>query len=498
MKVLLTAPDVPFVGVNRRMPAEALYLLAAVARANGHEVAVMDHSAHELAPVEAVPFSSTRLPFEQSRFLSRVEIEALDRRADQLQYPRLLAEAARADAVGISVNTLNWVYARTMIRALKANEPRRPVIVGGPHATHLPDDVLQASDADYVVRGEGEHTFPALLDCLQRGRDPGHVLGLSYRSRNSVVHTRAAPLLSPEELDALPLPAYDLLPVGQFATLGVETSRGCRHHCRFCAIPFRGSWRPVSPETVLRRIRHVHMHAQALRPGPNGKKEILFLDDNLTEDASRAVAIFDGITRIGSAAFEYSMEGRVDDMLEPCNVEALAAVPLRRWLVGVESGSNVGLRKVGKRLTVEQVERCASIAAQAGLARIAKFSFILGLPWEHVSDGLRTIDFATSLVIRHGVAAQLCWHGLFPGSQIWGSRARLGIRVGPESYHSHAFQSWDAFLDMCPGMTASDIVALWDRLSVAAAVAEVIRGPGRISLPLRHFAEPMERRCESC
>jgi len=92
-----------------------------------------------------------------------------------------------------------------------------PVVIGGIHATCLPDEAKQHCDA--VVIGEGEVSWPVLLDDAERG-----ALQPFYGGRGEEF-----------DLDEAPMPAFELLDIDKYNRLTVQTSRGCSHRCEFCA-----------------------------------------------------------------------------------------------------------------------------------------------------------------------------------------------------------------------------------------------------------------------
>jgi len=92
-----------------------------------------------------------------------------------------------------------------------------PVVMGGPHVTALPDEA--AAHCDAVAVGEGEPCWPDVLRDAERG-----ALKPRYGSGENGY-----------DLGEAPLPAFELLDIGRYNRLTVQTSRGCPHRCEFCA-----------------------------------------------------------------------------------------------------------------------------------------------------------------------------------------------------------------------------------------------------------------------
>jgi radical SAM superfamily enzyme YgiQ (UPF0313 family) len=146
--------------------------------------------------------------------------------------------ARRPDAVGISAATLTAPAARALCRRIKEAAPSTLTLVGGSHPSALPEDLLP--DADIAVVGEGEQTVVEVL----AGRDPQETPGIAFsRGGKTTVNPGRPPIA---DLDSLPPPAHDLLPMKryrypypfrttarQYAT--AVTSRGCPGLCAFCA-----------------------------------------------------------------------------------------------------------------------------------------------------------------------------------------------------------------------------------------------------------------------
>src|ERR1041385_7720529 len=117
------------------------------------------------------------------------------------------------DVVGFSATTISVTNAARIAELLKQDDREVVTVVGGPHVSAVPQRTLQALPAlDYGIIGEGEIAFFELLDRLRDGKDVADSPGLVYRRADGTVAANArSPYI--EDLDALPLPAWDLVPL---------------------------------------------------------------------------------------------------------------------------------------------------------------------------------------------------------------------------------------------------------------------------------------------
>jgi len=133
-----------------------------------------------------------------------------------------------------------WATASLIKKLTKA-----PVVFGGPHPSALPEESLD-NGADIVVRHEGERTVLELVRALEEKSDLNKVNGLIFKENGKTVETPERILLTEEELNELPFPAYHLLKdVSLYSTpqpvisekvrsLTIVTSRGCPYLCNYC------------------------------------------------------------------------------------------------------------------------------------------------------------------------------------------------------------------------------------------------------------------------
>ncbi len=105
-----------------------------------------------------------------------------------------------------------------MAQIAEAKRRNLKVVVGGPYATSLPNDMLNAG-ADYLVLDEGEDTIPLFVQALEKGKDSG-----IFRSKEKPDVTRT------------PVPRFDLLTLDAYFIMAIQYSRGCPFRCEFCDI----------------------------------------------------------------------------------------------------------------------------------------------------------------------------------------------------------------------------------------------------------------------
>ncbi|MHA1568371.1 MAG: B12-binding domain-containing radical SAM protein, partial [Alphaproteobacteria bacterium] len=165
-----------------------------------------------------------------------------------LNVPALLAaKIVPEDFDGLlafSTTTLNWHRTLDLIRACRARAYRATVLVGGPHLDLYPVETASFPEVDLVCIGEGDQTLPAIATALEKGNDPLGIPGTAAR-RNGEVLFGPPPQIT--NLDQLPLPAWNLLPLEKYRAWTVlhpfgtmVSGRGCPYKCRFCSQRYAG------------------------------------------------------------------------------------------------------------------------------------------------------------------------------------------------------------------------------------------------------------------
>jgi len=223
---------------------------------------------------------------------------------------RLVLEHA-PDVVGLSVMTFQRGTARKIVHLIRALRPEARVVVGG----YDPSLAWKAYadptfDVDFIVRGEGEHTFSELLRAIESGGGFNGIAGLSYRnggnrSGRDFVHNPSRPVhrlekeeIRPPSRDARVLQGYTLL--GRQADV-IETSRGCTYDCSFCSIiEMRGRNIHMYPiERVLDDLRDARAH---------GARSIFIVDDNITLNVRHFEHVCRAIIDAGLDDLDYSVQ----------------------------------------------------------------------------------------------------------------------------------------------------------------------------------------------
>lgn len=157
------------------------------------------------------------------------------------------------DVIGISIHSVaQYTVSKEIIEGIKNNFKKSKIVVGGPVVTAMPDDFLNMG-ADYAVIGEGEVTFFDLIEKIKNKTNPSRL----FKQKNFI-----------ENLDELPFPAIDLLPLENYWNLNYAhgpvsgkyifliTSRGCPFCCKFCAsnTVWGRKWRARSAKNVVDEI----------------------------------------------------------------------------------------------------------------------------------------------------------------------------------------------------------------------------------------------------
>ncbi len=296
--------------------------------------------------------------------------------------------------VGITATTPTIGYSARLAAFCKKELPDVLVVVGGPHATAVPEQVASDKNVDIVVRGEGEYSFLEIAEAVKGGKELSGIKGISYKDGKNAVHNGPRPLI--ENLDELPLPARHLLPMKKYFYVDAKawpmttifTSRGCPGMCLYCSahLTFGRGFRARSAKNVVDEVEQLVKE---------GFREIHFLDDTFTLDRKRAVEICDEIKRRGLKFIWCCPNGVRVNAVDAELLKKMKDAGCYSLAFGFESGNQQVLNNVKKGITLEQSRNAIRMAKAAGIETWG--FFMMGLPGETEQTVRDTIDFAKEL-----------------------------------------------------------------------------------------------------
>ena len=302
----------------------------------------------------------------------------------------------RWDLAGFTCMTAEWEGAAEAARAVKRFDPSIPTLFGGQHPTIELDEVLSEPFVDMVCSGEGEATFGDVIDRLADGGDLSAIAGLAYKDSGGQPH-RNAPRPPIEDVDSIPLPAYELLDLDRYAVaesarhtpkykraVQIFTSRGCPWHCTYCHDLFGKKFHARSPEHVLSEMRLLYdrYHIQ----------EFMIEDDIFNFDMDRAKRICDLIVDSGmKVAMQFGNGVRLERLDEEL-IEKLARAGTHHLCIAIESASPRIQKLTRKYLKLHQVKDVVRWCRKNGIETLG--FFMMGFPSETIEEMNMTIRFA--------------------------------------------------------------------------------------------------------
>jgi len=378
MKILLVQPPMSLFPWEKCSPTPPLGLayVAGFLEYKGHDVRILD------------AFGEGRESVVDKGNISHFGLSwsAIDRRIRQV----------KPDVVG--VNSLYSSQAgnmRRVARLVKEYDKNIPVVVGGAHPSSLPYEVLENEDIDYVVLGEGEHTFHKITEYLESIQQLDTIEGIGYRKNGRI---RVNPKMSYVEcLDELPLPARHLLRMERYgSSRGAEqmrkpcstmiTSRGCPMNCVFCSVHsvFGWKWRSRSAKNVINEI--------SLLVEEYGIREIQFEDDNIALNRKRMEEICDLMIKKDLDIRWTTPNGIAIWTLDAKLLKKMKKSGCYSLSFGIESGDPNTLKFIGKPVNLAKAKEVIKQANKIGI--YTHGFFVFGFPYENLESIMLTLRFA--------------------------------------------------------------------------------------------------------
>ena len=325
-----------------------------------------------------------------------------------------------AQLFGLSCWTANRRGAVLTAEAIKKHHPQAHVLMGGPHASPLAEDMLRHYDAiDTIAVNETELTFLELIERLHAGADIRGLPGAVYRDPSGNI-ARGAKRRAVDDLDTL-VSIHDY-----FDTHIVMTSRGCPWACTFCGA--ESQWgRGFRSNSVDYTLDAIEKLVERLPV-----KMVMVKDDTFTTNKKRVIALCRGI-RERNIRVAWSCDTRVDLLTEELLYEMRLA-GCERLSLGVESGAPEILAQVDKKITTDDILRSTELAKSFGIK--VRYFMMLGNRGETVDTFQQTLDFLDQAQPHDYIFSCL---SIYPGTRDFSDAEQQGW-LDREVFFSERFQ----------------------------------------------------------
>ncbi len=367
--------------------------------------------------------------------------------------------------------------------------PKTKIIFGGLWYSAMPTQTLEKNPAaDFVVMGE-EESFYDLIEAIDKKKNFKDVAGVTSRINGEIVMGPHKPLL--ENLDILPLPAYDLFPMDRYVGhthwkpfVDMVTSRGCPSACTFCYEwdqydPRSPSdflkWRAKSPERVIEEFELLHRKY--------GVKVVVIQDDNFNVDPQR-VKKFCELKKQKNNPIKWVSLGRAVDWV---NCEQV--LPLMKetglfiGVFGIEVTTPEELKKIAKGITIDQIKKTIEILRRNDIAVVA--DIMMGFDYDDERIIKQRYEFTDE------VDPDILWIGYVtpaPNSPMW----RIGLKKKWIEPNDIDFSQWDFLHPVIP----TDYLSVGDLGRLGSwCMREFYSKPGRINRIMESNFDMLAKLC---
>lgn len=299
-----------------------------------------------------------------------------------------------AEVIGLSGLTAESDSLYRAARYARQGAPRALILAGGPHASHYTRETLARPEIDVVVIGEGERTLQEILDRIAAGSPWDDVAGTAIKNGTGEYRLNPGrPFI--ENLDELPLPAWDLTDIDAFGRrrsmalvgrrryLPISLSRGCPYQCTYCHQMHGKKYRGHSAEYALRLVDRAAEQC--------GIRDFDIIDDIFNFDDRRLRAICEGFAARRGLRFTLP-NGIRSDRLNTEQIHLMCRAGLEYVAIAVETASPRLQKMIRKNL---QLDKVRGVIKEFARERVMTSGFFMvGFPTETEEEMCMTINFA--------------------------------------------------------------------------------------------------------
>ena len=292
---------------------------------------------------------------------------------------------AKPDAVAFSCYIWNIEFVLKLASDIKKALPEVVIILGGPEVSFDSEKIMDKHPfVDYIVKGEGELTFPLLINSLC-GQNELPSCGVTYRNADKICDTPSALL---PDFSCIPFPyTEDSIKELQGRIIYYESSRGCPYSCKYCLSGEKGKVRFKDTADVKKDLKFF---------ADNGVPLVKFVDRTFNADRQRAREIWKYISTLnGDTRFHMEITG---ELLDDETIEVLKEINPEnlQFEIGVQSTNQQTLSAIDRACKTDVLfSNISQLLSQTDIH--IHLDLIAGLPFEDFASFKKSFNDVLSL-----------------------------------------------------------------------------------------------------
>ncbi len=309
---------------------------------------------------------------------------------------------------------------------IRENIPDAFIFAGNTVAYSIPEIIFKHTAIDCIVCGEGEFTTLELMQAYQDGKGLSGIHGIIYKNHSDEICANPA-REAIGDIDSLPLPAWDLLPLeNYFVNVGhrycvVSSVRGCPYKCIYCCKTYMGyKIRYRSAQSIINELLEFH--------GRYKITKFYFFDDLSTVNKDRMLEFCRLKMETALAPMSWTISARVN-LVDEDIVNALKKAKCADVGFGLESMDQGILNEIGKNVKTEQIEKAIALCEKYGL-KYNSSSFMIGSPSETEETVKKSSDFCK----KHKCRYEPHYITPFPGTELYEDAIKKGLITDELAY----------------------------------------------------------------
>jgi anaerobic magnesium-protoporphyrin IX monomethyl ester cyclase len=330
-----------------------------------------------------------------------------------------------------------WPYVRDCINATKEKFPNATIVVGGEHATSLPEyNLRDCKGIDYISLGEGEQTWLEIIEKKKNNENFDNIDGLAYLKNGEFVKTKFRERI--KHIDEIPWPDWNTFRIesyldnavsfgpGSGRNMPIMASRGCPYECTFCSNPLMYGRR-----YYLRQIDDLIEQIKFyIRKYKITGLQFYDLTAIIRKDW---VLEFCKKLKENNISLEWSLpSGTRSEALNQEVLQSLSKANLRYLVYAPESGSVDSLKRIKKKIKLSNMEQSIKYAIKENIS--VRTNLIIGFPDEKRLDIYKTLYQQIKFSVMGVEDVPTYYFNAYPGTELFDMLVKEGKIIINDEY----------------------------------------------------------------